>query len=106
MPPRAIRANTMRAILLASATRVSIGGLRDSISPSHVPGRAAAWVCRLMMTLLAPMISSRLNERTEIFRTNGSKGGTAKGKRGIVPVRDLKITLTHGKITIWVKPGV
>ncbi len=28
----------MRAILFASATRTSIGGLRDSIPPSHVPG--------------------------------------------------------------------
>lgn len=51
----------MRAILFASATRTSIGGLRVSIPPSQVPGRAAAWTCRLMMTLLAPMISNRLS---------------------------------------------
>ena len=50
----------MRAILLASATRTSIGGLRDSIPASQVPGRAAAWTWRLMMTLLAPRISRRL----------------------------------------------
>jgi len=30
----------MRAILFASASRTSIGGLRISIPPSHVPGRA------------------------------------------------------------------
>lgn len=66
-PPRAIRAQTIRAILFASATRTSIGGLRVSIPPSHVPGRAATWTCRLMMTLLAPMISSRRKERSPIF---------------------------------------
>ena len=32
------RAQTIRAILFASATRTSIGGLRDSIPPRHVPG--------------------------------------------------------------------
>lgn len=57
----------MRAILFASATRTSIGGLRSGIRASQVPGRAAAWQCRLMMTLLAPMISSRRKERSPIF---------------------------------------
>ena len=33
MPPLAIRAQTILAILLASATRTSIGGLRVSIPP-------------------------------------------------------------------------
>ena len=37
-PPRAIKAQTIRAILFASATRTSIDGLRDSMFPSHVPG--------------------------------------------------------------------
>ncbi len=66
-PPFTISAQTMRAILLASATRTSIGGLRDSIPPSHVRGRAEAWTCRLMMTLLAPMISSRRRDRSPIL---------------------------------------
>ena len=34
------RNDNQRAILLASATRTSIGGLRVSIPASHVPGRA------------------------------------------------------------------
>ena len=38
--PFTINAQTIRAILLASATRTSIGGLRVSIPASHVPGRA------------------------------------------------------------------
>lgn len=42
-------------------------GLRDSRSPSHVPGCASRWTCRLMITLLAPMISKRLNDRSPIF---------------------------------------
>src|SRR3954470_5866359 len=36
-PPLASRAQTIRAILLASATRTSIGGLRASMRPSHEP---------------------------------------------------------------------
>ena len=39
MPPRAIKAQTTRAILLASATRTSIGGLRSNIPASQVRGR-------------------------------------------------------------------
>ncbi len=47
--------------------RTSIGGLRVSIPASHELGLAAAWTCRLMMTLLAPMISRRLSDRSPIF---------------------------------------
>ena len=57
----------MRAILFASATRANIAGLRASRSPSHVPGCASRWVWRLIITLLAPMISSRLRDRSPIF---------------------------------------
>ena len=57
----------MRAILLASATRTSIGGLRDSIPASQVPGRAEEWTWRLMMTLLAPRISRRRRDRSPIL---------------------------------------
>lgn len=53
--------------LFASATRTSIGGLRVSIPPNHVPALALAWTCRLMMTLLAPIISSRRKDRSLIF---------------------------------------
>jgi len=42
-PPRAISARTIRAGLLASATRTGIGGLRVGIPPGQVPGRAVAW---------------------------------------------------------------
>jgi hypothetical protein len=45
--------------MFASATRISIVGLRISIPPSLMPGLAAVWTCRLMMTLLTPMISNR-----------------------------------------------
>lgn len=60
-------AQTIRAILLANATLTNIGGLRVSMLPSQVPGCAAAWQCRLMMKLLAPMISSLLRERSPIL---------------------------------------
>jgi hypothetical protein len=63
MPPVAVKDQTIRASLLVGATRTNVGGLRVSILPSHAPGRAAAWTCRLMMTLLAPMVSSRLRDR-------------------------------------------
>src|SRR4051794_35826064 len=36
-PPLASSAQTIRAIVLASATRTSIGGLRASMRPSHEP---------------------------------------------------------------------
>ena len=67
--PSAARQHMLACVrgVFASATRTSIGGLRDSIPPSHVPGWAAAWVCSLMMTLLAPMISSRRSDRSPIF---------------------------------------
>ena len=39
MPPRAIRAQTIRAILFANATRTSIGGLRNSRLPGARPRR-------------------------------------------------------------------
>src|SRR3954463_11429107 len=39
-PPLASSAQTIRAILLASATRTSIGGLRASMRPSHEPAGA------------------------------------------------------------------
>jgi hypothetical protein len=53
--------------LFASATRTCIGGLRVSMPPSQVPGRAAVWTCRLMMTLFSRMISSRRKEHSPIF---------------------------------------
>ncbi len=63
-PPRAIRIQTIRAILFASATRTSIDGLRGSIPPSRVPGLAAAWTWRLMTKLLAPMIRRLRKDRS------------------------------------------
>lgn len=39
--PRALKARTIRAILLASATRTNMGGLRVSILPNQGPGLAA-----------------------------------------------------------------
>src|SRR4051812_14703993 len=41
-PPCASSAQTIRAILLASATRTSIGGLRASMRPSHEPAGTLA----------------------------------------------------------------
>src|SRR3954464_9959035 len=56
-PPWASSAQTIRAILLASATRTSIGGLRASMRPSHelagTPLRAAQ-----RAIALAPIISN------------------------------------------------
>jgi hypothetical protein len=51
---------------LSSDIRIGPGG-DISIPSSHVPGLAEVWTCRLMMTLLAPMISSRLRERSPIL---------------------------------------
>lgn len=65
--PVFINAQTILAILFASATRTNIDGLRDSIPASHVLGCADRWTCRLMMTLLAPMISNRRNDLSPIF---------------------------------------
>ena len=56
----------MRAILLASATLTSIGGLRASILASHDPG-AAPLRARHTTSLLAPMIRSRRRDRSPIF---------------------------------------
>ena len=47
---RAIRAHTIHAILFASSTRTSIGGLRDNIPLSHLPDWAAASTCCLMIS--------------------------------------------------------
>ena len=41
--------------VFASATRIRIGGLRVSIPPSHVPGRAVAWTCRAVTATAADM---------------------------------------------------
>lgn len=53
--------------MLASATRTSIGGLRNNIPSSHLLGRVNGWTCRFMITLLAPMISNRRGDRPPIF---------------------------------------
>jgi len=66
-PPRAFRARTIRAIRFASATRPGIAGLRAGISAGHLPGRAAAWTCRLMMTLSVPMTGNRRRDRSPVF---------------------------------------
>jgi len=38
--------------------------LRVRIPPSQVPGRTSAWTCRLIVTLLAQMISRRFGQFT------------------------------------------
>ena len=61
-----MRAQTIRAILLARATVTSMRGLRTSMRPSHEPSgapRRAAW----RTTALAPMIKRRRKVRSPIF---------------------------------------
>src|SRR4051794_28946484 len=53
-PPLASSAQTIRAILLASATRTSIGGLRASMRPSHEPAGTPLRAAQ-RATALAPM---------------------------------------------------
>src|SRR4051812_30427721 len=55
-PPLANSAQTIRAILLASATRTSIGGLRASMRPSHEPAGTPLRAAQ-RATAQAPMIS-------------------------------------------------
>src|ERR687897_666073 len=57
-PPLASKAQTIRAILLASATRTSIAGLRASMRPSHEPAGTPLRAAQ-RATALAPMISKR-----------------------------------------------
>jgi hypothetical protein len=61
-------ASCLRAILLASATRTSIGGLRLSIRSSHDPAIAPLRPAQ-EATTLAPMISKRRSVR-QSCRTN------------------------------------
>src|SRR3954453_14770467 len=71
-PPCASKAQTMRAILLASATRTSIGGLRASMRPSqHAAGPPLRPAQRA--TALAPMISKRRSERSPILELRPSR---------------------------------
>lgn len=63
-------AQTMRAILLTSATLTSIGGLWASILASHVPGVASV---RHTSSLLTPMIRSRRRDRSPIFVVDPSR---------------------------------
>src|SRR4051794_19744139 len=65
-PPLASSAQTMRAILLASATRTSMGGLRASMRPSHEPAGTPLRAAQ-RATALAPMISKRRSERSPIL---------------------------------------
>src|SRR3954464_3409969 len=65
-PPLASSAQTIRAILLASATRTSIGGLRASMRPSHEPAGTPLRAAQ-RATALAPMISKRRTERSPIL---------------------------------------
>jgi hypothetical protein len=56
----------MRAILLASATRTSIGGLRAIIRASHEPAGAPLRAARIKI-VFAPIISRRRSVRSPIF---------------------------------------
>src|SRR3954470_13052951 len=68
-PPLASSAQTIRAILLASATRTSIGGLRASMRPSHEPAGTPLRAAQ-RATVLAPMISKRRSERSPTRRVD------------------------------------
>jgi hypothetical protein len=66
-----IMAQTIRAILLASAIATSISGLRSNIRLSHkpaIPFRLAHWT-----TDMAPMISNRRISRCPIFDVRPSR---------------------------------
>jgi transposase len=71
-PPLASSAQTIRAILLASATRTSIGGLRASMRPSHEPAGTPLRAAQ-RATALAPMISKRRSERSPILEVLPSR---------------------------------
>src|SRR3954471_9624914 len=71
-PPLASSAQTMRAILLASATRTSMGGLRASMRPSHEPAGTPLRAAQ-RATALAPMISKRRSERSPILEVLPSR---------------------------------
>src|SRR3954454_1780272 len=71
-PPLASSAQTIRAILLASATRTSIGGLRASMRPSHEPAGTPLRAAQ-RATALAPMISKRRSERSPILDVRPSR---------------------------------
>src|SRR3954453_24170587 len=61
-PPLASSPQTIRAILLATATRTSIGGWRASMRPSPEPAGTPLRAAQ-RATALAPMISKRRSER-------------------------------------------
>src|SRR5215210_6054209 len=71
-PSLTSRAQTIRAILLASATRTSIGGLRASMRPSHEPAGTPLRAAQ-RATALAPMISKRRSERSPILEVLPSR---------------------------------
>src|SRR3954465_14615364 len=71
-PPLASSAQTIRAILLASATRTSIGGLRASMRPRHQPAGTPLRASQ-RATALAPMISKRRSERSPILDVRPSR---------------------------------
>src|SRR5688572_28126416 len=71
-PPLASSAQTIRAILLASATRTSRGGLRASMRPSHEPAGTPLRAAQ-RATALAPMISKRQSERSPILEVLPSR---------------------------------
>jgi hypothetical protein len=73
MPPRARSAQTTRAILLASATLTSIGGLRASMRASHALAGTPLRDAQLA-TVLAPTISKRRSVRSPILEVRPSRG--------------------------------
>src|SRR4051794_14276074 len=72
-PPCASSAQTIRAILLVSATRTSIGGLRASMRPSHEPAGGTPLRAAQRATALAPMISKRRSARSPILEVLPSR---------------------------------
>src|SRR4051812_19711645 len=71
-PPLASKAQTIRAIVLASATRTSIGGLRASMRPRHEPARTPLRAAQ-PAPALAPMISKRRSARSPILEVLPSR---------------------------------
>src|SRR3954447_13083490 len=71
-PPLASSAQAIRAILLASATRTSMGGLRASMRPSHEPAGTPLRAAQ-RATALAPMISKRRSARSPILEVLPSR---------------------------------
>src|SRR3954470_15925576 len=74
----------MRAILLAKATRTSIGGLRASMRPSHVPAGTPLRAAQ-RATALAPMISKRRRVRSPILDVRPSPENQ-QAPRGALPL--------------------